>query len=100
VKPFIYDHAGGNLFDYVVVNTRPIGASLRRKYLAEQARPVEIDLERLEQIGVKIIARDLLQEAKTVRHNPEMIAAIAVELAREGRRRRLEKQETSGRLTE
>jgi uncharacterized cofD-like protein len=86
----IYEHAGAGLFDYVIVNTRPIRASLRRKYARQRAQPVENDLTRLEKLGLKIIARDLLQEAKTVRHNPEAIAAVAMELAREGRRRRVE----------
>jgi uncharacterized cofD-like protein len=88
----IYEHAGAKLFDYVVLNTRPMGASLLYRYAEEQARPVENDMERLESMGVKIIARDLLQEAKKIRHNPEAIADVAIELAREGRRRRLAAQ--------
>lgn len=95
----IFEHVDLKLLDYVVVNTRPIGASLRRKYAAEQAQPVENDLECLEQMGVKIVARDLLQEAGTVRHNPAAIAAVAMELAQQGRRQRQEEHDKAGTRT-
>jgi hypothetical protein len=38
---------------------------------------------------VSVVCGDLVQEAGVVRHNSEAIAAIAVELAAEGRARRL-----------
>ena len=83
----IHDHAGIDLLDYVVVNTRPIGPSLLKRYARQQALPVENDLERLRNMGVQILGRDLLQEAGKVRHNPASTAAVAIELAAEGRRR-------------
>jgi uncharacterized cofD-like protein len=84
----IHDHAGMRLLDYVVVNTRPIGPALLKKYARQQALPVENDLERLRAMGVKIVGRDLVQEAGKIRHDPAATAAVAIELAAEGRRQR------------
>jgi hypothetical protein len=39
-------------------------------------------------MGVNVICGDLLQQAVKVRHNPDAIAAVAVKLALDGRRRR------------
>ncbi len=85
----IHKHAGPRLLDYVVVNTRPIRAALRRRYAYRKALPVENDLDRLAKMGLKVIARDLAQESDKVRHDPEALAQVVLELARQARRRRL-----------
>jgi uncharacterized cofD-like protein len=84
----IREHAGMNLLDYVVVNTRPIGASILRKYARQEALPVENDLERLDAMGVKIIGRELAQGTVKIRHDPAATAEVIMELATEGRRRK------------
>ncbi len=84
----IHEHAGRRLLDYVVVNTRPIGPALLERYARQHALPVENDSERLRAMGLKIVGRDLVQEAEKIRHNPAAAAAVAIELAAEGRRRR------------
>jgi uncharacterized cofD-like protein len=81
-------HAGTNLLDCVVVNTRPIGPAILEKYSQQMALPVENDLERLQGMGVRIIGRDLVEESDKIRHNSAAAAAIAIELAAEGRLRR------------
>ncbi len=84
----IHEHAGRRLLDYAVVNTRPIGPALLKKYARQNALPVENDLGRLHSMGLKTVGRDLLQEAGKIRHDPAAAAAVAIELAAEGRRRR------------
>jgi len=84
----IHEHADRRLLDYVVVNTRPIGPALLKKYARQNALPVENDLERLHAMGLKIVGRDLVQEAGKIRHDPAAAAAVAIELAAEGRRQR------------
>jgi len=86
----IFRHAGEGLLDYVIVNTRPVSESLRLRYARRRAQPVAVDLERLERLGVKVVARELLQEGEKVRHDPEASARVAVELALAGRQRRAE----------
>lgn len=83
-------HARGKLLDYVVVNTRPVPRQLLRRYARQQALPVENDMDRLLKMGVRVIGANLVQPSAKVRHDPDAIAAVAVGLAREGRRRREE----------
>jgi hypothetical protein len=58
-----------------------------RKYARQNALPVENDFDRLLEMGLKVVGRRLLQQSAKVRHDPPAIAAVALELAAEGRRR-------------
>jgi uncharacterized cofD-like protein len=80
----IQRHAGMKLLDVVVVNTRSISPRQKRKYAAEQVKPVLNDVERMSEMGVQVVAADLLGEGEIVRHDPRATAAIAMELARRG----------------
>jgi uncharacterized cofD-like protein len=84
----IYRHGLRGVLDCVIVNTAPVAPTLRRRYAAHSIRPVENDFERLAALSVSVIGRDLVAEARKVRHDPEAVASIAVELAAAGRRRR------------
>lgn len=82
-------HAHGRkIIDYVVLNTAPIPARLRRKYAAQKVKPVENDVARLEEMGMKMVAADLLGESKLVRHDAQASARIIVDLAVQARRAR------------
>jgi hypothetical protein len=74
-----------------VVNTRPISARQRRKYAAQKARPVLNDVERLSEMGLQVMATDLLAAGDIVRHDPRASADVALQLAKRGQmaRRRL-----------
>ena len=85
----IYRHGLNGLLDCVVVNTKPVSDTERRRYAIHRALPVENDIDRLVKLGVAVIGRDLLARTRKVRHNPEAIAAVALELARAGRRRKV-----------
>jgi uncharacterized cofD-like protein len=78
-------HAGRALLDVVVVNTRSISSRQRRKYAAEEAQSVINDVDPLVQMGLQIVAADLLGEGDIVRHDRRAIADIALDLARRGR---------------
>ena len=81
----IMRHAGRRVMDYVVLNTAPISASLKRKYAAQDVQPVANDFERLNALGVKILAADLVGDSKLVRHDPATTAKVIVELAARAR---------------
>ena len=85
----IHRHAKGKLVDYAVLNTREIQPTLRRRYARQHSAQVENDFETIGAMGVNVVCGDLVHESGLVRHNSEAIAAIAVELAAEGRARRL-----------
>src|SRR5690348_3750649 len=78
-------HAGFNLFDVVVANTRAISARQRRKYAAEDAQSVVNDIDRMADMGLQVVTADLLGEGEVVRHDPRATAEVAMELARRGR---------------
>jgi uncharacterized cofD-like protein len=84
----IHRHARGKLLDYAILNTREIRPSLRRRYARQESAPVENDFDAIAAMGVNVVCGDLVQESDLVRHNSDAIAAIAIELAVEGRERR------------
>ncbi|MBI4906447.1 MAG: YvcK family protein [Acidobacteria bacterium] len=84
----IHRHAGGALLDCVIVNTRPLSAPLRKRYAAQRALPVDVDLERLETMGLRIVEAELLAHSDKARHDPQRAAEIAIRLALIGRKRR------------
>ena len=87
----IYDHAGDDFLDYVVVNVAPVPPALKQKYARQEVKPVEVDLDALKELGVRVVAENLLHESAKVRHNPVAVANVALRLAAEGRRRRSRK---------
>ncbi len=63
---------GRNLFDYVLVNQDP-PQRLRERYGEQGQHPVELDLERVRELGVTPIVASLIDETEAVRHNPEAL---------------------------
>jgi uncharacterized cofD-like protein len=90
-------HANCNLVDVVALNTAPISTRLQRQYAQKLALPVENDIQRLSHLGVKVIARPLAARGAKIRHDPSLIADIAIEVASEARRRRTRKRTASSR---
>ncbi len=84
----VHGHAGGKLFDSVVVSVSKISPALRRRYAEQNSAPIENDIGVLQEMGLEIIGADLVQKGRKVRHNPVAIARVAVELAMEARKRR------------
>ena len=84
----VLDHAGGAVIDRAIVSTSRIPPALRTRYAAQDAAPIENDLDAIRALGVGVIEADLLQRGAKVRHNPAAIARVAADLACEGRRRR------------
>ncbi len=83
----IIDHAGAKVLDYVIVNSAEIGKQVLRKYERNRALPVVNDVENLEGMGLQVVAAPVACEREKVRHDPGRSAAIAVQLAMEGRTR-------------
>jgi uncharacterized cofD-like protein len=78
----ILKHAGGRrIMDCVLLNTAPISPQLKRKYAAQKVKPVENDFDKLNSLGIRVMAADLVGESKLVRHDPDTTARIIIELA-------------------
>jgi uncharacterized cofD-like protein len=80
-------HAARRLVEVAVLNNAPVPERRLRRYERQAAHPVETDLSRLMAMGVQVIARPLLAAGAKVRHDPDLTAAVAIDLARRGRRR-------------
>ena len=80
----VLDHAcGSKLLDCcVVMNNSRISPALRRRYAEQNSAPVECDTAAIEQMGIEVLAADLVLKGVKVRHNPAAIARVAVDLAR------------------
>lgn len=91
----IQAHAGQNLIDCVVLNTTPIPTALKRRYARAKVKPVENDFECLSELGVKVVTADLLGDADTglrkVRHNPQTLAQVVIDLASRSRAHQVRK---------
>ena len=95
----LYSHGLRGMLDCVVVNPAPIAGAQRRRYAAARVQPVEVDYDRLAALKVGVIRRELVAQAPKVRHDPQAIAAVALELAAAGRRRRAKLEGRLGRAT-
>ena len=85
--------ARAGLLDACVVNTRRFSESILKHYREHAAQPVESDTKRLERMGIKVVAADLLRMSSRgapgkIRHDSGAAAAVAIELASKGRRMR------------
>ncbi len=78
----IEEHAGRQLFDYVVLNSRQLSRGMRRRYAAERAEPVTNDLSEVRALGVEPVMARLLVEERVARHDPRRLARLLLELAR------------------
>lgn len=75
------EHAGGKLFDRVLLNTQPISPAMRKRYLVQDAEPVVIDLHEIRALGVEPICADMLDEHRVARHNSDRLAQLLLDLA-------------------
>ncbi|HKS94796.1 MAG TPA: gluconeogenesis factor YvcK family protein [Terriglobia bacterium] len=74
-------HAGRQLFDVVVLNSRALSPALEKRYTALDAEPVAHDLEAVRTLGVEPVLADLLEEDHVARHNPRRLAQLLLDLA-------------------
>jgi uncharacterized cofD-like protein len=91
----LYEYSSSLQIDYVIVNSAPINDALREKYLADGAVQVEfnsgIEATVEDGSGFRLVLGDLLNENDVVRHDPDKLAHLLLELysSREARPLRL-----------
>jgi uncharacterized cofD-like protein len=69
--------------DMVLVHEGPLDPVAAAAYAAQGQEPVTADHGRLEAMGVGVVAADLAERGSMVRHSPEALAEVLIELARE-----------------
>ena len=76
----IYDHAGYPLFDYALINRRPVSEELKSKYSLEGASQIVVDLEAIESLGVCPVQGDYLFQEGVARHDTDQLAKDLLDL--------------------
>jgi uncharacterized cofD-like protein len=74
--------AAPGALDVVVVHDGPLDPEALAAYAAEGQEPVRPDPERLEALGVRVVTADLAQAGAVVRHSPEALGGVLLDLAR------------------
>jgi len=75
----IYEHTRRKLFDWVVASKQVVSPEVARRYSAQRAAPVRVDVEKLQTMGVRCLLDDLLEEHGVVRHDAAHLAQLLVE---------------------
>src|SRR2546421_5380546 len=68
------------LFDYALINRTPVSEELRAKYALEGAAQIVADLDAVEQLGVRPVLGDYLDEATVARHATDRVAKDLLQL--------------------
>jgi uncharacterized cofD-like protein len=69
----IYDHTRAPVFDCALINTAPFSAETLARYAAEGAAPIVVDIERVQALGVRVIAGHFSSEENVVRHAADRV---------------------------
>jgi uncharacterized cofD-like protein len=75
----IHEHAGGRIFDWAIVNNQEISPKLLKRYKAQGAEPVRVDLPELQKLGVRCVFDHLVEEGNVVRHDAARLTRLLVE---------------------
>ena len=67
-------HAGGQLFDYALINQNEAPPEMKAKYALEGASQIAADLDAIEALGVCPIQGDYLDEGEVARHATDRVA--------------------------
>jgi uncharacterized cofD-like protein len=83
----IREHVGFDLFDYVLVNRRPLVPAVKAEYASQGSIPVPRCQNRVFGHETCVVERDLAWrvEGNKIRHAPEDLAMAVLELGRSGR---------------
>ena len=76
----IYDHTGAPVFDCALVNTAPFSPATMARYAAENAAPIQADIERIEAMGIRCIHGNFVSEGNVVRHEPRRVTEALLAL--------------------
>ncbi|MBW2293338.1 MAG: YvcK family protein [Deltaproteobacteria bacterium] len=72
----------GRVPDGVLIHDGSVPEHLIARYDSERARPVELDLDKMRELGVSLIrSKNIMSADSLVRHDPERTAAALIDLA-------------------
>ena len=81
----LFRHAGGQIFNYCLVNSAPVPEPVLRAYRAEGAQLLRAEPGELEALGVRVISAPLVAAGELARHDPLVLAQTLTDLLRKER---------------
>jgi 2-phospho-L-lactate transferase/gluconeogenesis factor (CofD/UPF0052 family) len=84
----IYEHTHAPIFDYALVNTAAFSPETLARYAAQNAEPIEADIERIESLGVRCITGNFASEDAVVRHAAGLVTGALLALGAASRAER------------
>ncbi len=75
----IQKHVAYRVIDWVVANRQLVSPDVARRYRAQGAEPVVIDLPDLQKLGFRVILDNLLEEHGVLRHNTRRLSRLLLE---------------------
>ncbi len=75
----IQRHVGKRVIDWIVANRQPVSPDVARRYRAQGAEAVVVDVERVLKLKVKLVLDNLLEEHGLIRHNSPRLARLLVD---------------------
>lgn len=79
IKAIIF-HSMPAIIDCCIVNTGHVPADILARYKEEQAAPVIVDAQHMRELGCAVIEDDVISVENYVRHNPEKLSRILIDL--------------------
>jgi uncharacterized cofD-like protein len=75
----VQKHVPQRVIDWVIANRQAVSPEVARRYRAEGAAPVDIDLPALRKLGYRVVQQDLVEEHGVLRHNTQRLSALLLE---------------------
>ena len=75
----IQQHVSPRVIDWVVANRQPVSPDVARRYRAQGAEPVAVNLAALQKLGFRVILDNLLEEHGVIRHDAKRLAKLLLE---------------------
>ena len=75
----IREHTSRRVIDWVVANRQHVSREVAKRYRAQGAEPVTVDIYSLQKLGYRVILDNLLEEHGVLRHNPAALSQLLFE---------------------
>jgi len=75
----IQKHVSRRVIDWVVANRQAVSPDVARRYRAQGAEPVAVDISALQKLGFRVILDNLLEEHGVIRHHTKRLSRLLLE---------------------
>src|SRR5205085_12026584 len=72
-------HTRRRVIDWVVANRQQVSPEVAKRYRAQGAEPVAVNVHELQKLGYRLILDNLLEEHGVIRHNHTHLARLLLE---------------------